>query len=152
MPSYFLDTSALAKHYHAETGTARVDALLAEAGSRRFISRLGAVELLSVFAGKVRTGAIPLADLALLRRRFKADVTGGLLRTVRMLVAHYREAERFLLRYGASQSIRTLDALQLAVALDLRARGLIDHFVCADHRLLAVAMAEGLPVIDPERP
>jgi len=69
-----------------------------------------------------------------------------------MLAAHFQGAERLLLHYGPSQSIRTLDALQLAVASDLRGQGLIDHFVCADRRLLAVATAEGLPVIDPENP
>jgi len=90
MPSYFLDTSALAKHYHLETGTACVDALLAEADSRHYISRLGAVELLSAFAGKVRTGAIAATDLLLLWRRFQADVAGGLLRPVRMLAAHFQ--------------------------------------------------------------
>jgi predicted nucleic acid-binding protein len=152
MPGYFLDTSALAKHYHPETGTARVDALLAEAGSSHFISRLGAVELLSVFAGKVRTEDVATGDVLLLRKRFQADVTGGLLRPVRMRAAHFQGAERLLLSYGPAQSIRTLDALQLAVASDLRSRGFIDHFVCADRRLLAVATAEGLAVIDPEHP
>jgi predicted nucleic acid-binding protein len=152
MPGYFLDTSAVAKHYHLEIGPARVDALLAEAGSRHFISRLGAVELLSVFAGKVRTGAIAAADLMLLRRRFQTDVTAGLLRPVRMLAAHFQVAERLLLRHGPTLSLRTLDALQLAVALDLRAQGHVDHFVCADRRLLAVALLEGLPVVDPENP
>src|SRR5688572_1223855 len=29
MPAYFFDTSAVAKHYHTETGTANGDALLA---------------------------------------------------------------------------------------------------------------------------
>jgi predicted nucleic acid-binding protein len=62
MAGYFFDTSALAKHYHPETGTARVDAILSTASASHFISRLGAVELLSVFAGKVRTGAIVAAD------------------------------------------------------------------------------------------
>jgi predicted nucleic acid-binding protein len=152
MAGYFFDTSALAKHYHPETGTARVDAILSTASASHFISRLGAVELLSVFAGTVRTGAIVAADLALLRRRFQADVASGLLRPVRLQAAHFQGAERLLLHYGPAQSIRTLDALQLAVALDLRARSLIDHFVCADRRLLAVATAEGLSVIDPETP
>jgi hypothetical protein len=40
MPQYFFDSSALAKAYHVETGTARVTALLAETGSEFFISSL----------------------------------------------------------------------------------------------------------------
>jgi hypothetical protein len=152
MAGYFFDTSAVAKHYHPSTGTARVDALLAEPGAVHFISRLGAVELLSVFAGKVRTGALAAADLALLGKRFQAEVAGGLLRPVRMLAAHFQGAERLLLRYGPAQHVRTLDALQVAVALDLRGRGLVDFLVCADRGMLAVAAAEGLPAIAPERP
>jgi hypothetical protein len=49
MADRFFDTSAIAKHYRAELGTARVDALLAEAASRHFISALSVVELHSVF-------------------------------------------------------------------------------------------------------
>ena len=56
MPNNFFDTSALGKHYHAEVGTPKVEATLSEAGARPFLGCLGAVEILSVFAGKVRTG------------------------------------------------------------------------------------------------
>ena len=62
MSDYFLDTSALAKHYHPEAGTATVDRLWADAGARLFISRIGVVETVSVFAKKVRTGLISAAD------------------------------------------------------------------------------------------
>jgi hypothetical protein len=42
MAYYFLDSSALGQHYHAEIGTDRVDALLQEPGAQHFISRLTA--------------------------------------------------------------------------------------------------------------
>jgi hypothetical protein len=45
--------------------------------------------------------------------------------------------------------LRTLDALQLAVALALAQRGMIDHFVCADQMLCEMAIAEGLTIINP---
>jgi hypothetical protein len=48
--------------------------------------------------------------------------------------------------------IRTLDALQLATALDLRERAVLDHFMCADVNLCQIATAEGLSVINPESP
>jgi hypothetical protein len=47
--------------------------------------------------------------------------------------------------------LRTLDALQLAVALDLRSQELLDHFVVADESLATIAAAEGLGVVKPER-
>ena len=39
MASYFLDTSALAKHYHVEPGTPQVEQILHEPDSIHFCSR-----------------------------------------------------------------------------------------------------------------
>lgn len=58
MARYFFDTSALAKNYHVESGTPRVQQILTHAGSQYFISRLAAVEMLSGFAKKVREGTL----------------------------------------------------------------------------------------------
>jgi hypothetical protein len=65
MADRFFDTSAIAKHYRVEVGTARVEALLAEAGARHFVSALAVVDLHSVFARLVRTGHITAADFGL---------------------------------------------------------------------------------------
>ena len=46
--------------------------------------------------------------------------------------------------------MRTLDAIQLAVALDLRSKGVLDIFVVADKILAELAMLDGLPVLNPE--
>jgi predicted nucleic acid-binding protein len=59
MPHYFLDSSALVKHYHAETGTADVDRLLAEPNARHFIARLTVVEVQSALVRKVREASSP---------------------------------------------------------------------------------------------
>ena len=48
--------------------------------------------------------------------------------------------------------LRTLDALHLAVALGLRRRGILDHFVCADASLCSIALAEGLSTLNPAQP
>ena len=58
----------------------------------------------------------------------------------------------FLQKHGCSVKLRTLDALQLATVLDLRTRGMLNHFVCADVNLCKIARAEGLSVINPETP
>jgi len=65
MADRFFDTSAFAKPYRAELGTAKVDAFLAEAGSRHFISALGVVEFHSVLARLARGGQITAADFHL---------------------------------------------------------------------------------------
>src|SRR5437899_1552615 len=56
MPADFLDTSALAKHYHAEAGSAEIDRLWNDPAHGLFVSRLSALEMVSVFAAKVRAG------------------------------------------------------------------------------------------------
>jgi hypothetical protein len=150
MPGYFFDSIALGKRYHPEVGTARVEALFQAPQPSRFISRLSVVELQSVFAGKVRTRAITGADLELLRARLLQDIARREFRVIRMTDVHYREAERLIQQHGVRRSLRTLDALQLSVALALHRRVPLDAFVCADQGLCSVAQEEGLRIINPE--
>ena len=149
MPEYFLDTSALVKNDHAETGTADVQRMLREAGSEFFISRLATVEMLSGFAGKVRTGLFSISHFDKLRRRFLADVRKRMVRPIRVVNVHYQIAGDLIGKHAMSRPLRTLDAIQLAVALDFHRSFPIDHFVCADQRLCDVATLEGLKVINP---
>jgi predicted nucleic acid-binding protein len=152
MAGRFLDTGALAKHYHLEPGSTEVDRRWADAATGLFISRIGVVEVVSVFAGKVRTGDLSPAAFAALRRRFLSDVGSGRPTLVRLLVRHFQEAERLIGRHGLTRRLRTLDALQLAVGLDLHRRGRVDELMSSDQHLLSVAVAEGIAVFDPEHP
>lgn len=150
MTRSFFDTSALVKHYHPETGTTAVDRLINEPGAELVISRLTLVETVSVFATKVRTGTFDAAAFARLRGRFASDVTRKRYRVVRLLNTHYDRAQDLIRSYGLGRQVRTLDALQLAVALSLHQEAPLDCFVCADHRLCDVATGEGLTVVNPE--
>jgi uncharacterized protein len=152
MPSYFFDSSALAKAYRQESGTSRVAAILAEANSHFFISSLTAVEFQSVFAQKVRAGLLTPADFQLLRRKFGGDVRARRLLVKGMLRRHQRVAEKLIVTHGPLRRLRTLDALQLAIAMELRERGTVEHFVVADQHLAEVARLEGVPVINPDEP
>lgn len=152
MPQFFLDTSALVKHYHAEVGTAKVDALWSDPAAKLFVSRLSVVETVSVIAKKLRTGVIAEKDFDLLRRRFFADLRSRRPVIVRMLVRHFQDADRLLQRHGPTQSLYTLDALQLAVALDLQRRGMLDELVAADRVIVTLGPLEGLKILNPEMP
>lgn len=149
MARYFLDTSALIKNYHVESGTSEVQRILTEPGAELLISRLASVETLSGFATKVRTGAILGQEFQRLRGLFLADVKRKLLRPMRVLNAHYQLAADLITTHGPVRQLRTLDALQLAVALKAHRTSPLDHFVCADQRLCDVALMEGLSVIQP---
>lgn len=149
MARYYFDTSALVKNYHGEAGTAEVRRMLEEAGSESFISRLATVEMLSGFASKVRTGVFSSAQYGKLRLRFLADVRRREIRPIRVVNLHYQMAGELLGKHAMSRQLRTLDAIQLAVALHFHRSFPIDHFVCADQRLCDVAAIEGLRVINP---
>jgi uncharacterized protein len=151
--NYFLDTSALAKLYHQEAGSDYMDRVLDEIGSRSLISRLSIVELESVLATKVRTGEINPAALQIARRRFRADLARQ-----RLIVAppvhegHFQRARKLLVQYGVDEGLRTLDALQLAIALDLHRQGYVTVLVAADKRLCRVAPLAGCTAINSEQP
>lgn len=151
MANYFLDTSAFAKHYQIEKGTAEVERILNETDSVHYISRLATVEIQSVLAIKVRTGEITVQELQQIRKRIAADYSTRRVLVVKMSQIHFQEAERLIRKHSPTKSFRTLDSLQLAVALSLSRQGKLDHFVCADERLCVVAEDEGLAVINPQR-
>ena len=90
----------------------------------------------SVLAIKVRTGEIDQQDVEIARRCLRADLTQR-----RLLVGppihtrHCHTARILLVKYGVAEGLRTLDALQLAIALDLKQMGQIAVIVTADQRL-----------------
>ena len=63
---------------------------------------------------------------------------------------HQNQAVRLLARYASTESLRTLDALQLAVALHVNSHTPLDYFVCADSPFCQTAALAGLSVLNPE--
>ena len=153
MPNYFLDTSALAKRYHQEIGSEYIDHILEQAGSRSLMSHISIVELESVLAIKTRTRGIDEQALHIARRRFRADIARHLLLVAPPVhTRHFHSAQQLLRRYGVAEGLRTLDALQLAIALDLRQVGQVDVLVAADQRLCRVSAMAGCSAVNPEKP
>jgi predicted nucleic acid-binding protein len=150
MARFFFDTSALVKHYHAEAGTSTVDRIIGTSAVELFIARVTLVETISVFAIKVRTGAFDPPEFARLRGLFATHVARQRYQVVRLLNVHYDLAQDIVTSYGLTRQVRTLDVLQLAVALHLHRIAPLEHFVCADQRLCAIAALEGLNVLNPE--
>ncbi len=147
----FFDTSALAKLYHQEIGSAFVEQLVEIPEQVSLISRLGAIEIHSVLASKVRAGEITAEAMELTRRRFRADARKRRFQVVALRARHYEYAEKLLTLHGAS-GLRTLDALQLALALDLQRNHLVESMVAADRILGRVSPLEGLKMVNPEVP
>jgi predicted nucleic acid-binding protein len=149
---YLVDTSALVKYYHSEVGSPRVIAIADDPANILFISRVGLVEIHSALARKVRTGELQVPAFQQAFRRFYADLRGRKFRLTRPSPIHERQAIRLLVQRGLTLPLRTLDALQLSIALWLKDQQQLDHFLCADTTLCEAARQEGLSVMNPEVP
>ena len=152
MAQYFFDTSALVKHYHPEVGSQRIATTVSLGDRRIWVSNLGLLETQSAFGVKVRTGHLDQSAAGEQRAMMMLDVAAGVFGVVRLSAEHLSEAGKLLARHCFSRRLRTLDALQLAVAVELHSFGLLDYFVAADKAMLEVAKMEGLSVINPEEP
>lgn len=142
----------MAKLYRNELGTAFVDRIFSEPASQNLISRLTLVEMESVFALKVRTGEIDQQAVLIARRPLVADLGRSRLLVAAVNDGHFVSARQLLIKHGLSEALRTLDALQLSIAVMLRRAGLVTVFVAAGQRLCRLAALEGFAVINPEQP
>ena len=136
----YVDSSALLKRYVAEHDSTRADELL------RSDPDLVTARHTMVEVRRNLTRLLEGRDLADGRAAFAEDIRAFAL--VELDAATMDLSAQISELTGA----RTLDALQLAVALDLHRKAAIDRVVSADRDLLAVAAVEGLSVFDPENP
>jgi len=150
LPGFFFDSSALVKLYHPEIGTPTVDQIVNATGNLVRVSRLTIAELISAFAIKVRTQSISREDADFFLRQFRRDIAAGKLEVFSIGESEFTATELLVERHGFDSRLRALDALQLAVALELRNQKLVDHFVAADGILCEVGRLEGFSVINPE--
>ena len=150
MSFYFLDTSALVKRYHLELGTEIVDAVFAENSSTKMISDLGVIEFYSTFAKKVRTGELSDAAFHSAIRLLAQDFQDNVVEITSITDADKRSAGMLIEKYGLSQNLRTLDALQLAVMTRLGPQT-ITRILCADRVFVSIIEQEGFAVTNPER-
>ena len=143
MKFYFLDTSALVKRYHSEKGTDEIDKIFSEDDKAVVISSICITEMVSAMNRKKEDKTISKDDLDASLSRFFQDAIKEFL-ILELDYGHIKDSIALVLKHG----LRTLDALQLAVALGLKEAKPV--FVCADKKLVAVAEKEGLKAINPE--
>lgn len=150
MTILFLDSSALVKRYMKERGSTWIHAQVdLGVDNKLVVARTAWVEVCSAFARLVREGALGHADLQTTLETLRYDWN-----------SQYQvvELDEFLTQSAVAllfkHPLRAFDAIQLAACLRLKSvteqlplGALI--FVSADDRLLAAALAEGLPVQNP---
>ncbi len=119
MSGYLMDTSALVKYYHREPGSEQVIQLFGQQDAVLLISDLTIIETYSALGKKVRIGALILPTYERSRLRFEADVASGKLLIIQVMDRHKQVAIDLLKKHAPIRALRTLDALQLAVAAEL---------------------------------
>jgi hypothetical protein len=77
-------------------------------------------ELTSAFAIKVRTHSINRDDAGIFLRQFRGDVAIGKLEVFSIGESEFAMTELLVERYAFDVRLRALDAIQLAVAMELR--------------------------------
>jgi predicted nucleic acid-binding protein len=145
MSALFFDSSALAKRYLTEIGSAWVIAQADPAVSNTIVvAEIARVEVAAALAARHRAGAITYSErnllVALLLRHFDTEyrivaITPGLMGSAVVLTQQHR--------------LRGYDAVQLAAALTAAAALPGLAFIAADNDLLSAARAEGLTADNP---
>jgi predicted nucleic acid-binding protein len=151
--SYFLDTSAYAKRYRREAGSAWVRRICQT--EKIFASMLLITELASVIARLAREGAISPTQRVGILRSFQADLENATL--IQLERPILERAADILIQFPAGTALRSLDAIHLASAEHAfaaapltRSRRARPVLVSADTRLLAAAQWLGLATDNPE--
>lgn len=143
MKFYFFDTSALVKRYHSEKGTEAIDRIFSENDEAIVISSICITEMVSALSRKKEERAISKEDLDAALSKFFHDAIKDFL-ILELDDGHIKDSIVLVLK----RNLRTLDALQLAVAIGLKDVNPV--FVCADKKLVSAAEKEGIEAINPE--
>ncbi|RLC12697.1 MAG: hypothetical protein DRI57_17425 [Deltaproteobacteria bacterium] len=140
---FFIDTSALIKLYHEESGTERLTRLIISETPIIVISDLTIIEMVSALAKKVRTREIDehIFNEAVLN--FENDVSAFEVTDINENIKRY--ASYLLKTVGMQRGLKSLDSLQLASAL--AAPETPELFIAADNLLGEIAELQGLDVM-----
>ena len=145
---YFLDTSALLKRYIEEKGSAYIRRLLALSHESFHQSFLTPLELTSAVYRQHRAGLLSHEELTQLLNAYRVHT-----REQYATILHSDSLMSQAATLITQHPLRTLDAIQLAAALNLRTSLPVNAppftFLSADDRLVAVARREHLLVENP---
>jgi uncharacterized protein len=143
--AYFLDTSAVVKRYVQETGTSWIRKLAAPAsGHFLYVARIADVEVAAALARRRQQGSLSPAKATAGLSQFRQDLAQDY-RVMEMSIPLLQHAARI----ADVHVLRAYDAVQLAASLEVRSQVPPLILVSADADLNRAALAEGLPIEDP---
>jgi uncharacterized protein len=140
---YYLDSSALVKRYTAESGSAKVAALI-EGDHKIAVSWLAIPEALSAIARRAKGGSMRAKELAAIRDQLNQDSQRFLI--VEVAGAPVDGIETLIARHA----LRGADSIHLSTALWLgKATKTPITFVASDNELLNAARSNRLETYNP---
>jgi uncharacterized protein len=152
VPEFYLDSSALAKRYIQEVGSAWVRRVTdRDSGNVAVTVSLSGPELIAAVVRRARGGHIRPADARRAVIAIRQD-----LRSLLFVVGADSRIVNQAMDIAESHGLRGYDAVHVAAALAIRdgsrADGVTQEltFVSADQEQLSAAAAEGLVVADPQ--
>ena len=138
----YLDTSSLFKLYHSESGTEEMDAIFSDNNiTDIFLSEITNVEFISAVFKKVRMKELSMKDAKQMIKLFDNDLKKYTIVPVSSVTLE--SATFLILRYG-QDGLRTLDALQLASAIEVK--DMVNKYITSDKLLLSLFKKEYLPI------
>ena len=141
---YYFDTSAIVKRYHREKGTYKIDEII-DGENEIYISTIGIAETVSALMRLKNNGVLSENRYRRIVEIFFSDVENRYIPVPfsdEIIIAAINIIEK--------HNLRTLDAMHLAVAIDIcTKRDCI--FVTADKKLLQAAGDEEFKILNPEK-
>jgi predicted nucleic acid-binding protein len=150
MDAYYFDTSALAKRYVKETGSAWVTGICDPAtGNALYIARITEVEVTSALARRRKAKTLSVAHAGILLTAFQNHLTNEY-----AIVEITPPILSAAVRLADLHSLRALDATQLAALMEVNIQRQAQKLplltlVSADDELNTAASAEGISVENP---
>jgi predicted nucleic acid-binding protein len=136
----FLDTSALFKLYHQETGTEELESVFLKSKiTHIYLSEISKVEFTSTIWKKVRTKEISSDQAKITAELFESDFEKyNFISTDSLII---EQAKNLTTKYGI-EGLRTLDSIQLSTCKVSEKQ--VDIFLTSDKLLNTLIEREGL--------
>ena len=137
----FLDTCALFKLYHKETGAKEIENIFIQNNiTGLYLSEISKIEFASTVWKKVRMKDITEMQAIALMELFENDFSKFTFIQVDNIIIE--QSIYFISKHGR-EGLRTLDSIQLSTSVMLKGR--VDLFKTTDNLLNKFLIAEGLP-------
>lgn len=139
----FLDTSSLFKLYKKEIGSSEIEKILLDNNlTGIFLSEITNLEFLSAVFKRVRMKDLSIIEAKQIIEAFEDDTKKYIIVPLNKTILEI--ARQLMFKYGEI-GLRTLDALQLSSAIEVRT--LVSRYFSSDKLLQSLFQKENLPTL-----